>query len=173
MSIEKINEIHTKRLILRRFSRDDLNNYYNILKQEQVTKWLGTGKRRSYDDVKNMIEIIENHWIQNNYGVWAVINKEKNELIGHCGLKNIDNTNDVELLYAFDPTSWGNGYANESAKAVIEFAKTKTDLKKLVAIAYPNNRKSRNVIEKAGFQYKGMQEHFGANLSYYELDLYK
>ena len=173
MSIEKVNEIHTKRLILRRFSKDDLDNYYNILKQEQVNKWLGTGKRKSYDDVKNMIERIENSWIENDYGVYAVINKENNELIGHCGLNNIDNAKDVELLYAFDPASWGNGYATESAKAVIEFAKTKTDLKKLIAIAYPDNRKSRNVIEKAGFQYKGIQEYFGANLSYYELDLYK
>ena len=44
-------------------------------------------------------------------------------------------------------------------------------LKRLVAIVYPNNNKSCNVIEKLGFQYKGEQEHFGVNLFYYELEL--
>ncbi|WP_432432672.1 GNAT family N-acetyltransferase [Clostridium swellfunianum] len=43
-------------------------------------------------------------------------------------------------------------------------------LKRLVAIAYPNNAKSRKVIEKLGFKYRGEQEHFGSNFSYYELE---
>lgn len=43
-------------------------------------------------------------------------------------------------------------------------------LKRLVAIAYPNNAKSRKVIEKLGFKYRREQEHFGSNFSYYELE---
>lgn len=169
--MDKINELHTKRLILRRFNKDDLNDYYNILKQEKVSRWLGSGKRKNFDDVKNIMESFENHWVKNNYGVWAVINKENNKLIGHCGVKNIDNTNDIELLYAFDSTSWGHGYATESAKAVIEFVKSQLKLSKLVALAYPDNEKSCNVIKKLGFKYKSEGKYFGVNLSYYELEL--
>ncbi|WP_195947884.1 GNAT family N-acetyltransferase [Paraclostridium bifermentans] len=173
MIIKNTHEIFTERLVLKRFNECDLEKYYDILKQEEVSKWLGTGKRKSYDDVKNIMQSFEQHWSQNNYGVWAVINKENDELIGHCGLKNIDNSTDIELLYAFKQSSWGHGYATESAKSVIEFAKNELKLLKLVAIVYPNNIKSCNVIEKLGFEYRGIQKHFGVDLSYYELDLNK
>lgn len=171
MNIEKNNEIYTERLILRRFNQSDFENYYDILKQEEVTKWLGAGKRKSKEDVKNMMTTFQNHWDKNNYGVWAVIKKEDNRLIGHCGLKPLEDIQEIELLYAFDPKFWGNGYATESARTIIKVAQDELKLKRLVAIVYPNNNKSCNVIEKLGFQYKGEQEHFGVKLFYYELEL--
>ena len=75
MIIKNTHEIFTERLVLKRFNECDLEKYYDILKQEEVSKWLGTGKRKSYDDVKNIMQSFEQHWSQNNYGVWAVINK--------------------------------------------------------------------------------------------------
>lgn len=59
MIMKKTNEIFTKRLVLKRFSEYDLDKYYDILKQEEVSKWLGTGKRKSYDDVKNIMQSFE------------------------------------------------------------------------------------------------------------------
>lgn len=127
MNIEKNNEIYTERLILRRFNQSDFENYYDILKQEEVSKWLGARNRKS---------------------------KEDNKLIGHCGLKPLEDIQEIELLYAFDPKFWGNGYATESARTIIKFAQDELKLKRLVAIVYPSNDKSCNVIEKLGFQYK-------------------
>lgn len=167
------NEIYTERLFLRRFNEADFESYYNILKQEEVCKWLGAGKRKNKEDVKNIMAAFQSHWDKNNYRVWAVINKENNELIGHCGLKPIDDISETELLYAFDPKSWGKGYATEAARAVIKFAQDELNLERLVAIAYPDNKRSCNVIEKLGFIYKGEQEHFNVNFSYYELELSK
>jgi ribosomal-protein-alanine N-acetyltransferase len=170
MNIEKYNEIYTKRLVLRRFIESDFENYYDILKQEEVSKWIGSGKIKSKDDVKNIMRNFESHWKKNNYGVWAVIKKENNELVGHCGLKPLEDIQEIELLYAFRPNSWGNGYATESARAVIRLALDELKLKHLIALVYPNNKRSCNVIEKLGFKYKGEQEHFGINLLYYELE---
>ena len=170
MNIEKYNEIYTKRLVLRRFIESDFENYYDILKQEEVSKWVGSGKIKSKDDVKNIMRNFESFWEKNNYGVWAVINKENNELVGHCGLKPLEDIQEIELLYAFRPNSWGNGYATESARAVIRLALDELKLKHLIALVYPNNKRSCNVIEKLGFKYKGEQEHFGINLLYYELE---
>lgn len=171
MNSEINNNIYTERLILRRFIQSDLEDYYNILNQEEVSKWLGSGKRISRDAVINSMRSIENFWNKNNYGIWAVINRETNELIGHCGLNPLKDIQKIELLYAFDKKAWGKGYATESAREIIKFAHDELKLNCLVAIAYPNNSRSCNVIEKLGFKYKGEQEHFGVNLSYYELEL--
>ncbi|SFB03930.1 ribosomal-protein-alanine N-acetyltransferase [Clostridium frigidicarnis] len=61
--------------------------------------WLGIGKRKSPDDVKDMMKNFKKHWVENNYGVWAVINRDTNELIGHCGFNILEDTKETELLY--------------------------------------------------------------------------
>lgn len=173
MNSKESNEIYTKRLLLRKFEIYDFKNYYDILKQEEVSMWLGSGKRKSPDDVKCMMKNFEKHWVENNYGVWAVTNRETNELIGHCGFNILEDTKETELLYAFDSKFWGRGYATEASMAAIKFLSENFKLNCVVALVYPNNNRSSNVIEKVGFEYKGMEEHFGVELLYYKLNLDK
>lgn len=169
MNGEKQNKICTNRLILRKFDCNDFEKYFNILKQEEVSRWLGNGKRITQDDVKKIMERYDKHWKDNEYGVWAVTSLQTGEILGHCGLRVLEDIGETELLYAFSPKFWGEGYATEAGKAVIEFAVKNLKLHKLVALAYSDNKASCNVIKKLGFEYKGTQEHFGAVLSYFEL----
>lgn len=173
MNNKKFNEIYTKRLLLRKFNKDDFENYYNILNQEEVSMWLGNGKRKEPEAVKRIMKSFEKHWIENDYGVWAVINRETNELIGQCGFNILEDTKETELLYAFDPKFWGKGYATEASMAAIKFLSENFKLNYVVALAYPNNDRSSNVIKKIGFEYKGIEKHFGAELLYYKLNLDK
>jgi len=106
MNNKKSNEIYTKRLLLRKFQICDFEDYYDILKQEEVSMWLGTGKRKSLDDVIRIMKNFEKHWVENNYGVWAVTNRETNKLIGQCGFNILEDTKETELLYAFDSKFW-------------------------------------------------------------------
>ena len=57
--------------------------------------------------------------------------------------------------------------------AAIEFLSENFKLNHVVALVYPNNNRSSNVIKKIGFKYKGMEEHFGVQLLYYKLNLDK
>ncbi|NFA61011.1 GNAT family N-acetyltransferase [Clostridium sporogenes] len=173
MNNKKSNEIYTKRLFLRRFQVDDFENYYDILKQEEVSRWLGSGKRRTKQDLIITMKNFEKHWVENNYGVWAVRNRENNELIGHCGFDILEDTKETELLYAFDPKSWGKGYATEASMAAIKFLSENFKINYVVALIYPNNNRSSNVIKKIGFEYKGIEKHFGVELLYYKLNLDK
>lgn len=165
------NNLSTERLVLRRFSESDFENYYDILKQEEVSSWLGDRKGISEETVKKIIAYSNRDFNKNSYCVWAVVDRENNKLLGHCGLNPLKDIQETELFYAFDPKAWGNGYATEAAREVIKFACHELKLKRLVAIAYPDNNRSCRVIEKLGFIYKGEQEHFGGSLSYYELEL--
>ena len=162
-------EIYTDRLILRQFKEEDYETYYNILNQEQVSVWLGDRKRKTKQDIINILENYERSWNKNNFGVFAVIEKESQQLIGHCGIRILGRSLDIELLYAFDPSFWGKGYATESANAVAKWAREELKLNGLVAIVYSDNEKSCNVLEKVGFRYKGIQNYFGSKLSLYEI----
>ncbi|MHB9942516.1 GNAT family N-acetyltransferase [Clostridium sporogenes] len=173
MNNKKSNEIYTKRLLLRKFQICDFEDYYDILKQEEVSMWLGTGKRKSLDDVICIMKNFEKHWVENNYGVWAVTNRETNKLIGQCGFNILEDTKETELLYAFDSKFWGKGYATEASMAAIEFLYENFKLNHVVALVYPNNNRSSNVIKKIGFEYKGIEEYFGVELLYYKLKLDK
>ena len=53
------------------------------------------------------------------------------------------------------PEFWGQGYAAESANAVIEYAFTVLKANKLFAGHNPNNNKSQKLLNKLGFIYIG------------------
>ncbi len=168
--MEKKAELFTERLYLRKLGESDLDNYHAIFGQEQVSMWLGSGKKIDRAIAQKILERFGHHWQQNNYGVYGVFSKEDDMLIGQCGLNKLQGTDATELLYAFDPGSWGKGYATESATAVVRFAREHLKLPGLAALAYPENKSSSRVLDKLGFCYVEMQEHFGASLAYYLLD---
>ncbi len=170
MQVNK-DEINSKRLLLRRLRPDDYEAYCEILMQREVTRWLGNGKDNNRENIKAVMNKFEKLWEENGYGVWAVITKENNELIGHCGFLPIANSSEVELLYAFSPKCWGHGYATEAAEAAVACAKDIYKWKSLVALAYHDNKSSVNVLNKLGFKYIEDQEHFGVKLAYFNLIL--
>ena len=51
---------------------------------------------------------------------------------------------------------WGNGYATEAARAVIDHAFGELDFEELRAGARVTNPASRRVLEKCGFQWTGV-----------------
>ena len=69
------------------------------------------------------------HWEQYGFGVWLLVNRNTGELLGHCGLRKIDETGEIEIMYLLDPEYWGNGYASEAAKASIQYAKEMMNVK--------------------------------------------
>jgi ribosomal-protein-alanine N-acetyltransferase len=158
----------TERLKLEFFCEEDIDRYYDILKQENVNKWLGSGSPITKDKIEKIIENDLKHWDKYSIGTWAVKLKENNIIIGHCGFNYIEKLDSFELLYAFDQAYWRKGYASEAASASMEWAKEHSDLKKVIALAYPNNHGSIKVIDKLGFTYVGQKKLFGVELNLYE-----
>lgn len=163
------DEIYTKRLIMRKLTLKDLDEYYEIARKDEVGKWLSTSRGKTYEETKRTIEYFLEHWDKKGFGTWGVINKESGELLGHCGLNYLGDTKEVEVLYAFDPKAWGKGYGKESAKASIEYGFSKTNLERLIAVAKTDNVRSKGVIEGCGFKYIGNKEYFKLNLDCYEI----
>ena len=56
------------------------------------------------------------HWEQYDFGVWLLFNSETGKLLGHCGLRKVDETGEIEIMYLLDPEHWRNGYALEAER---------------------------------------------------------
>jgi RimJ/RimL family protein N-acetyltransferase len=64
-----------------------------------------------------------------------------------------------ELGYWLGVEYWGQGFATEAARAVIDFAFEASDVEQLISGARVANPSSRNILEKCGFQWSGVELH--------------
>ena len=64
-----------------------------------------------------------------------------------------------ELGYWLGVEHWGQGFGTEAARAVIDFFFEEFDAKHLISGARVANPSSRNILEKCGFQWSGVELH--------------
>jgi RimJ/RimL family protein N-acetyltransferase len=64
-----------------------------------------------------------------------------------------------ELGYWLGVEYWGQGFATEAARAVIDFTFEEFEFEHLISGARVANPSSRNILEKCGFQWSGVELH--------------
>ena len=64
-----------------------------------------------------------------------------------------------ELGYWLGVEHWGQGFGTEAARAIIDYFFEEFDAEHLYAGARVTNPSSRNVLEKCGFQWSGVELH--------------
>jgi RimJ/RimL family protein N-acetyltransferase len=151
MSNENNIQLETERLILRLMAQSDFDDLYLIFTDPKVMA--------AFDHPLFTCEQMQ-HWLQRNldhqneygYGLFSVLLKETGELIGDCGLEEMD-VNGVrmaELGYDFRSEFWNQGYASEAARAVRDYAFNVLQLPRLVSLIRVGNVASQRVAEKVG-----------------------
>ncbi len=142
--------IETKRLILRELSHDDFDTLYDILSDFETMKYYPS----PYD--KNGVERWINWSIENyktfGFGLWAVVLKETNEMIGDCGLtmQIINKKIRPEIGYHLNKKYHNQGYATEAAKAVKDYIFINTTFNTLYTYTNADNAASSSVALKNG-----------------------
>lgn len=150
--------LETERLYLRVFEESDVNAMSEIHTDEAAMKYIGRGGVLNIEQTKKGIEAFIRYQTEKGYSIWAVIEKESGSLIGHCGLNMLNDKSDIEIAYLLAKEYWGKGYATEIAKATLEYGFTKLNLKRIVALAFPENLPSHNVIKKIGMKPEGEKD---------------
>ena len=64
-----------------------------------------------------------------------------------------------ELGYWLGVEHWGQGFGTEAARAAIDFTFEEFEIEQLIAGARVTNPSSRNILEKCGFQWSGVELH--------------
>jgi len=149
--------IETDRLLLRRLSLDDAEFILRLLNEPSFIQNIGDRGVRTLDDargyiVKGPITSYEKF----GFGLWMVETRSPSAPIGICGLLKRDVLDDVDIGYALLPEFWSQGYALESAAAVVAYAGKTLGLKRVLAVTNSDNQSSIRLLEKMGFKYERM-----------------
>lgn len=152
--------IETPRTILRMFTMEDLDDLASILGNPQVMKYLELDcQPLSRDKTAIAIASIIKHWEKNDYGRWAVILKESNQLIGMAGFRTHEDI--AELVYVLDEPFWGRGLATEIARAILKFGFETLGFPRIIALTRPANIASRRVMDKLGMKFEKEVDIYG------------
>lgn len=161
--------LETARLILRPFVQSDLAALAEIFADHRVMRYLPAGQGISRERTQAALSRYIESWEPRGHGLNAVIEKANQRLIGHCGLVQLDYTDEIELAYGFAHSHWGQGYATEAARACVGFGFEMLKLGQIVAIVVPANTASQRVLEKLGMQYVRDASFYNLNVRYYRL----
>jgi ribosomal-protein-alanine N-acetyltransferase len=145
-----IPEIRTDPLLLRALREEDLARYREIFNDPDVIRYLpiqppGLTEEQAAAGYRRVGE----HWRRHGYGVWAVSDPEEDELIGHCGLRYLEEIDETELLYAIARPHWNKGLVTEAARASLAFGFERGGLDRIIALAVPENVASVRVMERS------------------------
>ncbi|MDQ3021488.1 MAG: GNAT family N-acetyltransferase [Bacteroidota bacterium] len=161
----------TKRLYLREYEENDIQRLAEIYSDEEVMKYIGIGGIINREQVQKSIKAWKNklylHW---GFGIWALIENVSENLIGHCGFNILKENSEVEIAYLLAKDYWGKGYATEISSATLDYGFNNLNMKRIVALAYPENTASINVITKIGMKSEGVKELFGIKFLYFSIE---
>lgn len=147
--------IETERLVLRTIEEGDATLQHRLLNTPAVMARLG--------GVKELHEIEAKHakarasWAQEGFSFLMMIEKGTGELVGHCGLKRVDNPlahnqGDHEVGWLVREDRWRRGYAEEAMRAVLDWAFGRVGAPHVVALTSYSNTASWTLMQKLGMR---------------------
>lgn len=171
--MEKNFILETERLYLREMEQSDYDSLCKIM-QDEETMYAYNGTY-SGSETQEWLDRQLSRYEKYGFGLWAVVLKGTEEMIGQCGLTMQDwNGREVlEIGYLFQRSYWHSGYATEAAKACKEYAFSQLGAEEVCSIIRDTNTASQNVALRNGMTKSDeiMVKHFrGVDMPHY---LYK
>ena len=153
-----MEQLQTKRLILREWRPADAPRLIEIAGQEHIEYWLPDW--REYDKhAKGWIEWVHTHYAVDNplekFISWAVTLRDTGLLIGQIAVGSFDEAGELEagIGYFMDAAYCGRGYTPEAVRVVTAYCFRAYGYDHMIATIQPDNLPSRRVAEKCGFRY--------------------
>jgi RimJ/RimL family protein N-acetyltransferase len=154
--------IWTERLVLRDLTEDDQKAVHSYASDPEVVRYMDWGPNTEQETVNFIQRSIaaQKEQPRTNYTLATVL-KADNTLIGSCGI-HISSPENKEgwIGYCLNRHYWGQGYATETASALVGFGFAQLSLHRIFATCVPANTASAHVLEKTGLKLEGhLREH--------------
>jgi ribosomal-protein-alanine N-acetyltransferase len=147
--------LETDRLLLRPFTLEDAPFVLRLLNEPSFHQYIGDRGVRTLEQAERYLKDGPfASYARFGHGLGMVALKSSGEPIGMCGLLKRDYLEHVDLGYAFLATAWGEGYAIESARAMVTHAHQVLGMGSILATVDPANAASIRLLEKLGFQFE-------------------
>lgn len=145
LRLEPCNETHIEQL-------DKLNGDIEVMRYI-------TGVAITLDETKAHIELVKELWKNCGFSSWSIIELKTGKLVGTGGIQHMEFNpdNPLEIGWRLLPSKWGQGFATEAARCMIEFAFETLGVEALRAVCHQDNVSSVKVMQRLGMQYLGIE----------------
>lgn len=150
--------LETERLILRKFTEQDLGAFYQIYSDQEVNRFLPWFPLKNMDEARRFFE--ERYaakYAQPQAYAYAICLKRDNVPIGYI---KVDMEEHHDFGYGLRKDFWHRGIVTEAARAVVEQVK-KDGLAYITATHDRDNPRSGGVMRNIGMRYRySYEEHW-------------
>lgn len=154
-----MTDLKTQRLILRRLNADDAPFILTLLNEPSFIRYIGD---KSVRDLEAARQYILNgpvaSYDRNGFGLNLVELKDSHTPMGICGLLKRDELPDPDIGFALVPDFWSKGFAFEAATAVLQDARERLHLERILAITSLDNEASINLLQRLGFRFEKLMQ---------------
>ncbi|MDD3106240.1 MAG: GNAT family N-acetyltransferase [Bacilli bacterium] len=147
--------LETERLLLRPWTTEDLNDFYEYAKVEGVGQMAGWSPHKSIEESAKILSMFIDE-----KKTFAIVLKENNKAIGSVGIEEVRESGMLasslkgrEIGYVLSKDYWGRGFMPEAVKRVIDYCFTDLNCDFLLCGYFQWNHQSQRVCEKVGFQF--------------------
>ena len=156
--------IKTKRLTLRPFKEEDLNDFYEYASVDGVGEMAGWTHHQSIEESKKILDM----FIAEKKNFALVYN---NKVIGSLGIEKYNEKEfpefnfyqGREIGYVLNKDYWGHGLMPEALEAVIDYLFNEVKLDFLVCEHFTYNNQSKRAMEKVGFKHYKIVDYLTKN----------
>lgn len=164
----------TERLILRPFSYEDGNDFFEIVSNPENLPFIFPALEDKNLALATMVE----KFMRSPLGNWALVDKVSGRMIGALCFEKLDDRQmTAELSYFLKKDYWSRGLMTEAVKNLVFLAFYEIGLKELTIITHEENVASQMVARKVGFvqvaQYKGSDRYSHKTRNYRKFSLKK
>ena len=147
--------LETDRLIVRPITVDDAPFILTLLNEPSFLRYIGDKQVRTVKDARQYIlngpvASYERH----GFGLCLMELRESNTPVGMCGILKREELPDPDIGFALVPDFWNKGLAFEAATAVLNDARERLKLERILAITSLDNEASINLLERLGFRFE-------------------
>ncbi len=161
--------LETERLIIRRYTHDDLEELIEMRTDPDVYRYLGGTLRQNPAEITKRLDFYMSCYEKLGFGMSAMIWKETGENIGGSGLQPLEDTGEIEVGYSLKKRFWRMGIGFECASAWLKHGFEDAGLERIVAVADADNIGSWRIMEKCGMSFEKIEFHYNMECRFYAI----
>ena len=155
-------QLETDRLVLGELTHDDIDVVLKHFANEEVARYQDAHPTKNTEEARQIIDWGKNLVKSKMGALWGIFRREDDSFLGqvNCVFRADNNftmnVHRAEIGYDLTPQYWGKGYMSEAVASVIPYIFSSTPIDRMEATIHPENIRSHNVVERAGFQKEGV-----------------
>ena len=143
--------IRTERLLIRETTVDDVDEFYRLYKEPEMTKYMEGLFENPDDEKRYQKDYIEKVYGLMGFGIWTLVRAEDGEIIGRAGYSIRNGFENIELGFLIGKAYQGQGYAFEACEAILNYGKEVLGLENVQTLVKKENVVSIKLCEQLGF----------------------